>query len=166
MDVLASWCFCSYGIAIPLCSSSPYASSPHQPPWAESYGWLQASTSSLLSCWQNLPRKSHNRFLTGRTSCQWHLSQVWCLNRGWIPRWGIALMDLPSFSSFSLIFCPCSSFGQEHFWVKNFEMGGWPHTSTGEVPIYLTSFFPICISLISFRCLIALARTSSTILRR
>ena len=35
----------------------------------------------------------------------------------------------PSFSLCS-IFCPCSSFGQEHFWVKNFEMGGWPHPST------------------------------------
>jgi hypothetical protein len=23
-------------------------------------------------------------------------------------------------------FSPCSSFGQEHFWVKNFEMSGWP----------------------------------------
>ena len=36
----------------------------------------------------------------------------------------------PSFSLCS-IFCPCSSFGQEHFWVINFEMGEWPHPSTG-----------------------------------
>jgi hypothetical protein len=27
-------------------------------------------------------------------------------------------------------FCTCLSFGQEHFWVNNFEMGGWPHPST------------------------------------
>jgi hypothetical protein len=28
-------------------------------------------------------------------------------------------------------FSPCVSFGQEQFWVKNFEIGGWPHPSTG-----------------------------------
>ena len=32
-------------------------------------------------------------------------------------------LDGPSFS-LCLISCPCSSFAQEHFWVKNFEMGG------------------------------------------
>jgi hypothetical protein len=26
-------------------------------------------------------------------------------------------------------FCPCSSFWQEHFLVKSFEIGGWPHPS-------------------------------------
>ena len=39
-------------------------------------------------------------------------------------------LDGPSFS-FCSSFCPCSSFGQEHFWVKNFEMGGWPQSSIG-----------------------------------
>jgi hypothetical protein len=29
------------------------------------------------------------------------------------------------------IFCLCFSFGQEHFWDKNFEMGGWPRPSMG-----------------------------------
>ena len=38
---------------------------------------------------------------------------------GWSP-------DGPSFSLCS-IFCPCISFGQEHSWVKNFVMGGWPY---------------------------------------
>ena len=28
-------------------------------------------------------------------------------------------------------FCACFSFGQEHFWVNNFEMDGWSHPSTG-----------------------------------
>ena len=32
-------------------------------------------------------------------------------------------LDGPSFS-LCPISCPCSSFAQEHFWVKNFEMGG------------------------------------------
>ena len=41
--------------------------------------------------------------------------------------------------SFSLcsIFCSCLSFGQEHFWVKIFEMGGWPHPSTGGLAYLL-----------------------------
>ena len=36
--------------------------------------------------------------------------------------------------SFSLcsIVCLYLSVGQEHFWVNNFEMGGWPHPSTGD----------------------------------
>jgi hypothetical protein len=36
----------------------------------------------------------------------------------------------PSFSLCSIFFCPCSSFAQEHFWVKNFDISGWPHPST------------------------------------
>ena len=39
--------------------------------------------------------------------------------------------DGPSFNLCS-IFCHCLSFGQEHFWVKNFEIGGWPPPSTGD----------------------------------
>jgi hypothetical protein len=31
-----------------------------------------------------------------------------------------------------LFFCLSSNFfGKKHFWGKNFEMGGWPHPSTG-----------------------------------
>jgi hypothetical protein len=30
-----------------------------------------------------------------------------------------------------LHFCPCISFRQEQFWVKFFEVGEWPHPSTG-----------------------------------
>jgi hypothetical protein len=37
----------------------------------------------------------------------------------------------PSFSLCS-ISCSCSSFGQEHSRVKNFEMGEWPHPLTGR----------------------------------
>ena len=35
--------------------------------------------------------------------------------------------------SFNLcsMFCLFLSFGQEHFWVKIFEMDGWPQPSTG-----------------------------------
>jgi hypothetical protein len=40
----------------------------------------------------------------------------------------------PHDTSFSLcsIFCPCSSFGQEHFWVKIFEIDGCPHPLTRD----------------------------------
>ena len=40
-----------------------------------------------------------------------------------VPRWPF-LQSLPHF-------CPCSSFGQGHFWVKNLEISGWPHPLTG-----------------------------------
>lgn len=45
-------------------------------------------------------------------------------------------MSLPSVSA--PIFCPWLSFGKEYFWVKNFEVVGWPHLSTA-VLIYWRS---------------------------
>jgi hypothetical protein len=42
-------------------------------------------------------------------------------------------LDSLSFNIFSIFFvCAFLSFRQEHFWVNNFEMGGWPHPSTGD----------------------------------
>ena len=43
-------------------------------------------------------------------------------------------------------FFPCLSFGQEHFWVKNFEMHGWPHPSTGGCAYPLEVVSTSCIS--------------------
>ena len=40
-------------------------------------------------------------------------------------------MAFPSVSA-PFFFYPCFSFRQEQFWVKIFEMGGWPHPSTGD----------------------------------
>jgi hypothetical protein len=37
-------------------------------PWAQSDGWLQASTSALVSCWPNLPRNLHIRSFKGYTT--------------------------------------------------------------------------------------------------
>lgn len=50
---------------------------------------------------------------------------------GMDPKVGHSLDSL----SFSLcsIFCLCFSIGQEHFWVKNFEVSGWPHPSNGSL---------------------------------
>ena len=39
-------------------------------------------------------------------------------------------LDVLSFSLYSIP-CPCISFRQEQFWVNIFEMGEWPHPSTG-----------------------------------
>ena len=47
------------------------------------------------------------------------------------------------------IFCPCFSFGQEHFWVLNFEMSGWPHPLTGGRAYLLEVFSTDFISLFS-----------------
>ena len=44
--------------------------------------------------------------------------------------------DRLSFSLCSILIFPCSSFGQEHFWVKNFEMAMWPLPTTGSC-VYL-----------------------------
>jgi hypothetical protein len=54
-------------------------------------------------------------------------------------------LDGPSFS-FCSSFCPCSSFGQEHFWVKNFEMGVCgPIPPHGWAPLFILSFF-VCVT--------------------
>jgi hypothetical protein len=72
---------------------------PHQRPWAQSDSWLQASTSELVSCWLNLPRSSHSRFLSADASWQQQQCQVWYLQTGCIPRWSGAQMALPSVSA-------------------------------------------------------------------
>jgi hypothetical protein len=41
---------------------------PYQVLWAQSDGWLQASTSALISCWPDLPRNRHTRFLSASAS--------------------------------------------------------------------------------------------------
>ena len=41
---------------------------------------------------------------------------VWCLQTGWVPRWGSPWATLPSVSV--PYFCPCFSFGQEHSGFK------------------------------------------------
>ena len=48
------------------------------------------------------------------------------------PQMGQSLGGL-SFCLCSTI-CPHISFRQEKFWVKNLEMSGWPHPSTGTLP--------------------------------
>jgi len=54
--------------------------------------------------------------------CRWDGSQG-----GVVYRW--------PFLQSLLRFCPCISFRQEQFWVKIFEMGGWPLPSSGAMLI-------------------------------
>ena len=61
--------------------------------------------------------------------------RVWCLQTCCIRRWGSPRLILTYFSLCSIFF-PCSSFGQEYFWVINFEMGRGPISQPGAVPIY------------------------------
>jgi hypothetical protein len=85
-----SLCCSSY---ILLCSSIPSAA-PLRGPWTQSDGWLQASTSALVSCLPGLPR----RFLS---------TKVWPLNHSSSVRFGIHRQDgSPDGTSFSL----CSIF--------------------------------------------------------
>jgi hypothetical protein len=113
----------------PLHLLQSFCQLPNQGLWAQSDGWLQASTSALVSCWLNLPRSSHTRFLSASVSWQLQQCWVWCSTVRINPQVGKSL-DGPFFS-FCSIFCPCSSFAEEHFWVKNFEMGMWSHLLTG-----------------------------------
>jgi hypothetical protein len=45
--------------------------------WSQYDGWLQASTSTLVSCCPDLPRSSHTRFLSA--SASWQQQQCWGL---------------------------------------------------------------------------------------
>ena len=57
--------------------------------------------------------------VSGFGACPWDRSQV-----GSVTGW--------PFLQSLLHFCPCISFRQEQLWVKNYEMGGWPHISNGS----------------------------------
>ena len=116
----------SYGVAIPLCSSRPSPELPNQGP---ELSMMFAGRIHMCSH-QGLPeppKKSHTRFLSARSS--WLQQQCpesefgVCRGNGCpvgvVPGW-------PCFSLYSNI-CPCLSFGQRHFWVKNFEIDGWLH---------------------------------------
>ena len=70
--------------------------------------------------------------------------RVWCLLMGLIPRWDSHWMDFPSV--FDPFFCPCISFRQEQFWVKEFEMGGWFYPSTRDHVYLLDMVFSCSIS--------------------
>ena len=70
------------------CNSPPLPQSfcqlPHQVSWAQSDGWLQASTSALVSCWPDLLRNCHTRFC-----------QQTPLDRGNSVRFGFCRHEVP-----------------------------------------------------------------------
>jgi hypothetical protein len=57
-------------IVLPMGLQSPSAPPVH---WAQSHGWLWASTSVFVRYWQNLPGNSHTRFLS--ISASWQQQQ-------------------------------------------------------------------------------------------
>ena len=66
-------------------------------------------------------------------SCQQALDQGNSVGFG-VCRHDGSRMDSPCLVLLSVsvpYFCPCSSFEQQR-WLKNFEMGGWSHPSTGR----------------------------------
>ena len=135
----ASLCCCSSnGVAIPLCSFSPFASSPtrfpefslmvgskHPPLLWSVAGQTSPGTATLGSCPQVL--------LNHRKNVRFGVCRHDVSSGGVVPR-----LALPSVSDPG--FCPWSSFGQEHFWIKKKKKtlrwvdGSIPQP--GAVPIY------------------------------
>jgi len=54
---------------------------------------------------------------------------VWCLQMGWIPRWGSLWMAFPSVPA--LLFVPAFPLDRSNSGLKFSEIGGWSHPSTG-----------------------------------
>ena len=109
---LVSWyCSSPYGVEIPFSSFSPSLNSPIGGPHAQPNGWLYISVSFSVRCWQRAAMLG---------SC---LQAQHCINslvpaQGMDPKMGQSLDGLP-FSLCSIL-CPCISFRQEQFCVKQF----------------------------------------------
>ena len=138
--------YCSLnGVAIPLSSSSPSSRSPTRFPeltlmfgskhphlyWSVA-GQASQVTVTLGSC-QQVPLDHSNN--GGLGVCKHDGSPG-----GTVPCWPF-LQSL--FHVLSMFF----PFVQEHFWVKNFEMDGWPHPSTRGCAYLLEVFSTGSVSL-------------------
>ena len=116
-------------------------------PWAYCEVWLQAYTFALVSCWRTFQGTdtpcSCQKMPLDNSTC----AGLWHLQTRWIPRSGSS-PDGPSFSLCST-FCPFLSFGQEHFWFKNFEVIRWSHSFTYGLEVISTG------SISPFLCILA-----------
>jgi len=135
----ASLCCSSKGIAVPLCSSSSSTSSPNMfPELSLMVGSKQPNLHSHLLA--RLPQEPPHKVLVSKclliTATELGLVSVDMMD----PQVGQSLLGLTSVPVQDC--CPCSSFGKEYFWVKNFEMDGWPYPST-RVCAYLLEVFLI-----------------------
>ena len=99
----------------PLLLLQVFSQLPHQVPWTQSNGWLQ------LSVGANLPLESSGEVPESRSHFTTQTMSGLLTGDMRYPQVGQSL-DGPSFRPCSIC-CPCSSSAQEHFWVKNFEMG-------------------------------------------
>jgi hypothetical protein len=83
-------------------SSAPLALPLTHPHWglqAQFNYLLWISASVLVGCWQSLSEDSHTRLLTAAHLGISNSVRVWCLQMGWIPRWGSLCMAFPSASA-------------------------------------------------------------------
>ena len=112
---------------------------------AQSDGWLQASTSALVSCWQNLPRNSHTRFLSASHSWQ----QQQCQGVVCADRLDPQVRQSPYDSSFSLcsIFVPFFPLSRNISELKTLRWMGSLIPQMGAMSIYwkwsLQILFPL-----------------------
>jgi hypothetical protein len=122
-SVWENWVVWPADVILPM--GLQYPSAPPVLPPAPNQGpeLSQASASALVRCLQqNLPGNSYTRLLSA--SASWQRQQCGYLMSAdrMNPQVGWSL-DSHSFSICSS-FCPCLSFGQEHFSVESFEMAG------------------------------------------
>jgi hypothetical protein len=116
---------------------------PHWGPQAQSDSWFQASTSALVSSWQNHPRNSKTRFLSASTSWQqcWGLVSVDRVN----PQLGWST-DGPSFSLRSIFLS--LYLDRNISGLKTLRWLGDPIPRPGAMPIYwrwsLQVLSPLC----------------------
>jgi hypothetical protein len=132
MGGLVGWYCCSfYGVANPFHSFSLSSNSSIGD--LCSVQWL-ASSICLCIC-QALIEPLRRQLYQAPVSQYFLASTI-------VSGFGVCIWDgspggaVSGWVSFSLCFtlCPCISFGQEPFWVKNLEMSGWPHPLPGALP--------------------------------
>lgn len=122
--------YSSYGVAIPFSSFIPSPCSSIGIPGIS----MMFGCEYLHLYWSGAGRTPHERAIPGY--CQQVLlgnsnSVRDLLSADGMDPWLGRHLDNLSFSFCYIFFCPCPSFGQKHFWIKNFEMGRWSHPSIG-----------------------------------
>ena len=109
----------NFSIGVP--TLSPMFESVHLHLYWSGSGRASQGTTILGSCQQALLGISNNVW-------------VWCLQMGWILRWGRLWMDFPSF--YIPLLVPVFSLDCNSPTLKFFEMDGWPHPSNREYGLY------------------------------
>jgi hypothetical protein len=134
-----NWLVRSAYVVLPMDCNTPlhlqsFRYLPHQVAWAQTDGWLQASTSAVASCWLDFPRNHHIRFLSKSSSWPGQQCWVWCLQTLLIHRWDSPRLALPSVSvPFSV---PVLPLDRNISGLKYLRCLGGPTPQPGAVPFY------------------------------